>query len=246
MSFNLWTLGLQAINVAILLWLLGRFFWRPVAKMIDDRRLAVESVLAEAEGKRQAADAALAEIANTRAGFAAERDAVLARAQADGEAARRALLDRARAESAALLAAAREAIDAQREKAEAEWRAAAADLGVDIAGRLLAPLATADIQQAFAARLVETVATLPESQKRSLLTSPGRLELVMASPTPEPQSRALQHRLAEALDADLDFDVKLDPHLIAGIDLVAPHFILHNSWRADLDQLRQGLDHAGR
>ena len=35
MTIDWWTLGLQAVNVAVLIWLLGRFFWKPVAAMIE-------------------------------------------------------------------------------------------------------------------------------------------------------------------------------------------------------------------
>ncbi|MDU1693666.1 MAG: ATPase, partial [Bradyrhizobium sp.] len=31
MTIDWWTVGLQAVNVTILVWLLARFFWRPVA-----------------------------------------------------------------------------------------------------------------------------------------------------------------------------------------------------------------------
>ena len=35
MSIDWVTLGLQAVNVAILIWILARFFWRPLAAMIE-------------------------------------------------------------------------------------------------------------------------------------------------------------------------------------------------------------------
>ena len=38
MTIDWWTLGIQTVNVVILVWLLGRFFWRPVAAMIEQRR----------------------------------------------------------------------------------------------------------------------------------------------------------------------------------------------------------------
>ena len=38
MTIDWWTLGIQTVNVVILIWLLGRFFWRPVAAMIEQRR----------------------------------------------------------------------------------------------------------------------------------------------------------------------------------------------------------------
>ena len=81
MTIDWWTLGLQAVNVLILIWLLARFFWKPVAGMIAARRDEVAKTLAEAEAKRAEATAAAAEIEKTRAGFAGEREAVLAAAR---------------------------------------------------------------------------------------------------------------------------------------------------------------------
>ncbi len=40
MSIDWWTLGFQTVNVAILIWLLGHFFWKPVAAMIEAERAA--------------------------------------------------------------------------------------------------------------------------------------------------------------------------------------------------------------
>src|SRR3974390_2877415 len=40
MRIDLWTLGLQTVNVLILVWILSRFLFRPVMKVIDDRRAA--------------------------------------------------------------------------------------------------------------------------------------------------------------------------------------------------------------
>ena len=38
MTIDWWTLGFQSVNVAVLVWLLQHFFWRPVAAMIALRR----------------------------------------------------------------------------------------------------------------------------------------------------------------------------------------------------------------
>src|SRR5450755_3949180 len=107
MTIDWWTLGFQAANVVILVWLLARFFWRPVAAMIEQRRAAAQQILAEAQTKsRQAADA-LAEIERTRAGFDKERETIIAAAHEAAEQARTALLAAAAKESAALEASAR-------------------------------------------------------------------------------------------------------------------------------------------
>jgi len=111
MTIDWWTLGLQTINVAVLIWLLGRFFWKPLATMIEQRRAAAEQILAEAEAKRGESTAALAEIEKTRAGFTQERDRILATARDEAEVVRTARLAKAEAEAAALQAAATAGIE---------------------------------------------------------------------------------------------------------------------------------------
>ena len=88
MTIDWWTLGIQAVNVLILIWLLARFFWRPVAAIIEQRRATAQQILAEAEAKRSQATNALAEIERTRAGFDREREAIIAAAHEAAEQAR--------------------------------------------------------------------------------------------------------------------------------------------------------------
>src|SRR5476649_1142588 len=107
MTIDWWTLGFQTVNVVILVWLLKRFFWRPVAAMIEQRRAAAQKDLAEAEAKRSQAATALAEIEQTRAGFAKEREAILAAAHDEAERARTECLNQAATEAAAVEAAAK-------------------------------------------------------------------------------------------------------------------------------------------
>src|SRR3984957_4693009 len=85
MTLNWWTLGIQTVNVVILIWLLGRFFWRPVAAMIEQRRATAQRIVAEAEAKRSEATTALAGTGRTRGGFARERETIMAEAHEASE-----------------------------------------------------------------------------------------------------------------------------------------------------------------
>lgn len=38
MTIDWATLGIETVNIAVLVWLLGRFFWRPVSGIIEARR----------------------------------------------------------------------------------------------------------------------------------------------------------------------------------------------------------------
>src|SRR5579863_8465792 len=121
MTIDWWTLGLQTVNVLALVWLLGHFFWRPVAGMIEQRRAAAQAMLAEAEAKRGEAAAALAEIRAVRAGFDKERQAILAAPQEAAARSRAALLAAAGKEVESLERSAREAIERELAAAEKAW-----------------------------------------------------------------------------------------------------------------------------
>ena len=56
MTIDWWTLGIQTVNVIILIWLLGRFFWRPVAAMIEQRRAAAQTDSGRGGGEAQPSD----------------------------------------------------------------------------------------------------------------------------------------------------------------------------------------------
>ena len=121
MTIDWWTLGIQTVNVVILVWLLGRFFWRPVAAMIEQRRATAQRILAEAEAKRGLATAALAEIDQTRVGFAQEREAILAAAHKTADRARTARLEEAAKEAASLEATAKAATEMKKAETEKAW-----------------------------------------------------------------------------------------------------------------------------
>jgi F-type H+-transporting ATPase subunit b len=85
MHFDWWTLALQTINFAILAWLLNRFLYKPVLRMIDARRAEIDKQYAEVSSAEAKAKDALATIEAGRSNIAAEREAVLKAAAAQAE-----------------------------------------------------------------------------------------------------------------------------------------------------------------
>jgi F-type H+-transporting ATPase subunit b len=143
MTLDLWGLGLQAINVLILVWLLSRVFWRPVAGAITRRQEAAQALLDGGKTAQAKADAGLAEVAEVRAGLAAERDTILAEAKMAADTIAKAVLKDAKTKADTLLAAARTDIDRQRNTARKENATSAAELSVEIAAHLLGGFNTA-------------------------------------------------------------------------------------------------------
>lgn len=241
MTIDWWTLGIQAVNVVILIWLLARFFWRPFAATIERRRATAQQILIEAETKRSQATDALAEIERTRAGFDRERAAIMAAAHQSAEEARTALLAAAAKEAAALEASARTVIEKERDAAEAAWTKQANLLAVEIAQRLVARLDGPVVSAAFLDWLLQEIRVLPALARDAVASNGVILEAISATEIEPADQDRYRKLIGEAFGARPQIAFKVDPALIAGLELRGPHFVVANSWRADLAKILADL-----
>jgi F-type H+-transporting ATPase subunit b len=241
MTIDWWTLGIQAVNVFILVWLLAWFFWRPVAAMIEQRRATAQKILTEAETKRGQASDALAEIQRTRAGFEKERETIIAAAHRTAEQMRTALLASAASEVAMLEASARATIEKEQDAAKAAWAEQANLLAVEIAGRLVGRLGGAAVSAAFLDWLLQEIRMLPAPMRDAVAANGVILEAISAAPIEPGDQERYKTLIGEAFGARPQINFKLDPALIAGLELHGPHLVIANSWRADLTKIRSGL-----
>jgi F-type H+-transporting ATPase subunit b len=246
MTIDWWTLGIQAVNVIILIWLLARFFWRPVAAMIEQRRATAQQILTEAETKRGQASDALAQIERTRAGFDKERETIIAAAREAAEQTRTAMLETTAKEAAALEASARTVIEKERDAAEAAWIGRANLLAVEIARRLVARLDGPVVRAAFLDLLLQEIRELPGNVHDAVAADGVVLEAVSASPIEPPDQQRYRKLIGEALGVCPQITFKVDAALIGGLELHGPHLVVTNSWRADLIRILADLGHDGR
>jgi F-type H+-transporting ATPase subunit b len=246
MIIDWWTLGLQTVNFLVLVWLLKRFFWRPVAVMIEQRRATAQRALAEADEKRSQATAALAEIEQTRAGFAQEREAILATANEAAERVRVTRLEAAERDAASLKRAAKAAIEKEREVTEKAWAERASQLAVEIAERLIARLGGPAVRAAFLDWLVEEIKALPAPTRGTVTANGVTLEAISATALEPADQEQYRKLIGEAFGAHPQIAFKADPALIAGLELHAPHFVVSNSWRDDLTRILAELTHDRR
>lgn len=243
MQIDLWAIGLQAVNVAVLIWLLSRVFWRPVAAAIAARQAASQDLLAKAETAKTEAETERQALTKAREDIAAERAEVLAKAAASAETAAKALRDTAALKAEALLQAVEQTRHQTDAKARAQTAQDAAQLGAEIASKLLTRLDPPQVQQLFQSLLAESLTALPQADKTALRTA-QTLTLISAQPLPPAQRTALSQSIAKALDHPVTLQFETDPALIAGFQLRSAHFVLHNSWRADLDAILKDLSDA--
>ncbi|MDX2485692.1 MAG: F0F1 ATP synthase subunit delta [Pseudodonghicola sp.] len=244
MTIDWWGLGLQAVNVLILVWLLGRVFWQPVAGAIARRQEMAQAMLDEGKTAQAKAEAALQDVTTTRAGMAQERENILAEARATAEAAKKVALTEAQAKADTLMAAAKTMIARETETARKENAALASELSVDIAEKLLDRLNTPLVQSAFLAQLVEAIKGMSAPDRAALVKTTADLSLVTATDLAEAEKTRIGHEVAEALGGTPKLQFVTDPDLIAGLELRSAHFVLKNSWRADLERILKELKDA--
>ena len=241
MHFDWSTLALQTVNFAILVWLLHRFLYRPVLRLIDARRAEIDKHFADARGAEAKAKDQLAAVAAERAGIAAERAAALAQAAAQAEKTAAARRLQAEREAAALLDGARKALAVERRQALAEARRAALDLAADIAGKLLAEVPMQWCGEAWLGRVEKHLAALPQSERDALarqLTDGAELKVVTAALLPPETAEVWRDRLQRILGDRVTVSFGIDQRLVAGAELQFPDAVLRFSWQSALEAMR--------
>jgi F-type H+-transporting ATPase subunit b len=241
------TLALQTANVLILIWLLAKFLFRPVTEIVARRQDEANKVLADAADARRQADEVRAEVERAHAGIAGERDRAIAEAHAAAETEGEALLARANEEMTKLRAAADAAISRERLAMEKTLIDRVRDLSIDIARRLLGRIGPAAGVDVFLAGLCQQMKALPPQERIAFSqTQDGEdLEIVTAAPLDRDATERVRRAVSEALGGTPALAFCADPAVIAGIELRGRHAIVCNSWRNDLERIREELNHGG-
>lgn len=246
MPFDWWTLALQAINVLVLVWILGRFFFRPVAAIVAKRREETERLMAEAEAKRQQAERERAAAEAARTEVAEERERLMAEAQKAAEAEKARLLSQPAEDLARQREEAEHSLARQREEAEGELINHASDLSVEIARRLLGRLPADATFAAFLAGIEKALQDLQaEDGAAGFVGADGDhpLEVVTAAPLDADQAAQVREMLQRVGGSDVQVTFRTDPDLIAGIEVHARNTTIRNNWQADLARIREELAH---
>ena len=238
MSFDWSTLLLQTVNAAVLIWLLSRVLWRPLADMIAARRAETEKVMAEAEASRQEARAAEAELERRLAGIEADRAAALAEAARQGEAEKARIIAAAREEAGRIEEAAKDRIAAAGVAAEVALGERAVDLAVDMAARLGRELDGPALRSAALDHILDQVGALSEDDRATLAASVSLCSPAALDPA---EQQGLRDRLSRAFTNPLNLTFQTDPGLVAGLELSGPHLVVRSGWRNGLARLRQEI-----
>jgi F-type H+-transporting ATPase subunit b len=237
---NWWTLALQAINVLVLIWLLSRFLYRPLVAAIAARQGRAEKLLADAETAKEQAFAEAEAFKARNQALTADSERLRSEARTSAEADRARLLEEARQDASRVGDDARAGIASDRAVMQKELEVRAALLAGEMAGKLVARLPPAVVQDSMARSLVDRVAAMPDVERATLLTG-GPLTVLSPAPFQNGGQEQVRDALTQVLGARSEILFDEDSALIGGCELHGAHIHIRNSWRADLDDMLENL-----
>jgi len=250
MTFDWWTFALQTINFLVLVWLLQRLLYRPVQNVIARRKALVEEAFADAESRKQAADAERAQYEQQQAALVESRQELLSRAHAEIEADRSRMLEEARVQASQLLDDARQRMAAERKALLTDTRAEIADLATQMAARVLAEVRSSGGEQtawsqSFRAQMLNRIAELSREERASLESDfdpdgPG-LAIVTAAPLPDAEQAAWRTALEQCFPGKGPLSFTVEPEVLGGVELRFPHAVLSLAWSEMLRRSRMQL-----
>ncbi|HBZ70377.1 MAG TPA: hypothetical protein DEP35_11870 [Deltaproteobacteria bacterium] len=241
MHLDWWTLGLQTVNFAVLVWLLHRFLYRPVLRLIETRRAEVQQQYADAKAAEDKAKAELSAVETERAGITAEREAALKASAKQIEEMTAEGRARSEHEAQALLESTRKTIAAERQQALADAQRLSLELGAQFAQQLLTSVPMALRAEAWIGRMEQYLRDLAPSERDALarqLAAGEPLTVVTAAPLPASAADSWRERLCPLLGKAITVAFEVRPELIAGAELRFPTAVLRFSWQSALEAMR--------
>ena len=223
MLIDWFTVGAQALNFLVLVWLMKRFLYKPILDAIDEREKRIATELANADAKKAESQKEHDEFQRKNAEFDQQRAALLSKATDEAKAERQRLLDEARKAAADLSSKRQETLrNEERNLHQAICRRTQREVFA-IARKTLADLATVSLEErlgeVFTRRLREMDGKAKEALGEALKTASGPGVVRSAFDLPADQRAAIQNALNETFSAEIRVRFETAPDLVSGIEL---------------------------
>ena len=223
MLIDWFTVGAQALNFLILIWLMKRFLYKPILNAIDGREKRIAKELKDADAKKAEAQKERDEFQHKNEEFDQQRAALLSKATDEAKAERKRLLDEAHKAADDLSAKREETLrnDAKNLN-QAITRRTQAEV-FSIARKALTDLATTSLEErmgeVFTRRLREMNGRAKAGLADALKTSSDPALVRSAFDLPPNQRAAIQNAINETFSADIHLQFDVAPDLVSGIEL---------------------------
>jgi F-type H+-transporting ATPase subunit b len=172
MLIDWFTVGAQAVNFLVLVWLMKRFLYGPVLAAIDAREKKIAGELKEAAGATARAGKEREDLRVQTESLQGRREELLRAAAADADIQRQHLLESARTEAQALRVKSLAALTAEQTDLQAEIVSRARREAFALTRKTLAGLADTTLEDRMLEVFIHRVQDLNEVQKVQLISPP--------------------------------------------------------------------------
>ena len=225
MLLDWFTIGAQALNFLVLVWLMKRFLYKPILNAIDAREKLIAKELADADAKKSEAQKERDEFQKKNEEFDQQRAALLTKATDEAKAERLRLIEEARKAADALSAKRQESlINDAHNLNQAISRLTQKEVFA-ITRKALTDLATTSLEErmgeVFDRRLRELNGQAKNVLGEALKNNSEPALIRSTFDLPEAQRAAIQNALNETFSAGIHIRFETSPDLVSGIELSA-------------------------
>jgi F-type H+-transporting ATPase subunit b len=223
MLIDWFTVGAQAVNFLILVWLLKHFLYKPILNAIEAREKKIAKELADADAKKAEAQKEREEFQRKNEEFDQQRAALLTKATDEAKAERRQLLDEARKAADALSAERHESLINEAHNLNQAISRLTQKEVFAIARKALGDLATVSLEERMGEVFDRRLRELDGQAKaiiREALKKNSEPALIRSTfDLPAEQRVAIQNALNETFSAEIHLRFETAPGLVSGIEL---------------------------
>ena len=246
MPIDWFTVGAQALNFLILVWLMKRFLYQPILHAIDAREKRIAAALADADARKAEAHQERDEFQQKNEEFDQQRAMLLSKATEEAQAQRERLLDEARQAATALSSKRQEAMRNEERTLHQAIRRRTQQEVFAIARKALTDLAATSLEErlgeVFTRRLREMDGQVKAGLAEALQTAAAPALVRSALDLPAEQRATIQDAINETFSADIHVRFETAPDLIGGIELTTNGQKVAWSIADYLASLEKGVD----
>ncbi|MDB6174207.1 MAG: synthase subunit b [Chthoniobacteraceae bacterium] len=223
MLIDWFTVGAQALNFLVLVWLMKRFLYHPILRAIDAREQRIATELVDAAAKKAEARKESDEFAHKNAEFDRQRADLFLKAADEVKAERQRLFEEVRQAADAAETKRRETLQNDARSLNDAIRVCAQQEVFAIARKVLGDLATTSLEErmgeVFTRRLRELDGAAKASLAAAITNAPAPALLRSTFELPAAQRAVIQHALNETFSAEVRVRFETSPDLVSGIEL---------------------------
>ncbi len=225
MVIDWFTVGAQAINFLILVWLMNRFLYKPILHAIDEREKKIAAELADAAAKKAEAKNESDDFRQKNEEFDKERSALIGKAKEDATVEGQRLLNEARKAADEVTLRREEALVSEARSLNLAIIRQTQQEVFGIARKVLADLANTSLEErmceVFTKRLRSISGQVREGLGAALMASSDAALVRSTFDLSAAQRQAIQNAVNEtfSINATLRFETAAD--LISGIELAS-------------------------